>query len=197
MATVMSNVVFLDRDGVINREGRSYVTCWEEFEFLPRSIEAIKRLTENGFPIILITNQSIVNRNMISRKALERIHLNMKDAITAKGGRIKDILFCPHRPEDGCGCRKPKPGMILAAQKKYNIDLSSAVVVGDREKDIACARNAGCARAVLVKSGNGDYTGITPGRGSIEPDHLAEDLYDAVTWILSHDRTCGPSPNRP
>ena len=197
MVKMTNNVVFLDRDGVINREGTSYVTCWGDFEFLPRSIEAIKRLTENGFSIILITNQSIVNRNMISRKTLQTIHANMKNAIESGGGQIKDMFYCPHRPEDRCGCRKPKPGMILTAKKKYNIDLSTSVMVGDRAKDIACARNAGCAKAVLVKTGNGDYAGMTPARGEKDPDHVAEDLYEAVTWILSHDKTRSPSADLP
>ncbi len=186
---MLQKVVFLDRDGVINREGSSYVTTWSQFKFLPGSIKAIKRLTENGFTVILITNQSIINRKMVCLKTLETIHHNMKKVIESQGGKIKDVFFCPHMPEDECACRKPKPGMILEAKKKYNIDLSSAFMVGDRSKDIACARNAGCAFAILVKSGNGLYTEYSLDEHKYVPDHVAKDLYEAVTWIISHDKT--------
>ncbi|MFC1886143.1 D-glycero-beta-D-manno-heptose 1,7-bisphosphate 7-phosphatase [Thermodesulfobacteriota bacterium] len=194
---LLKKVVFLDRDGVINREAASYVTSWSDFEFLPGSIDAIKRLTQNGFTIILITNQSIINRKMIPLKTLETIHANMKKAVESRGGKITDILFCPHTPDDDCRCRKPKPGMILKAGEKYNIDLSSAVMVGDRSKDIACARNAGCATTVMVKTGSCCYSEKRLMQQGLLPDHVAENLYEAATWIIFHDKTCIPSPDNP
>jgi D-glycero-D-manno-heptose 1,7-bisphosphate phosphatase len=152
-------------------------------------------LTENGFTVILITNQSIVNRKLVCLKTLETIHENMKKVIESQGGKIRDVFFCPHAPEDECACRKPKPGMILEAKKKYNIDLSSAFMVGDRSKDIACARNAGCAFAILVKTGNGCYEETNLEQQQYLPDHVANDLYEAVSWIISHDKT-RPFPDR-
>jgi D-glycero-D-manno-heptose 1,7-bisphosphate phosphatase len=182
---MLQKVVFLDRDGVINREGSGYVTSWSEFEFLPGSIEAVKRLTDSGFTNIIITNQSIVNRGMVARATLDAIHAKMKQIVEMGGGRIKDIFFCPHRPEEGCACRKPKPGMILNAQKNYDIDLSTAVMVGDRSKDIECAKNAGCAHTVLVKTGNGFYAERELINDGNPPDHVAKDLLEAVNWVLS------------
>jgi len=180
----LENVVFLDRDGVINLDRLDYIKSWSEFKFIPRSIEAIKELTLTGFHAIVITNQSVINRNMVSEKGLEYILTMMKNEVRSGGGLINDIFFCPHIPEDNCDCRKPKPGLIYQAQKAYSIDLKGAVMVGDSAKDIECARNAGCGTAVLVKTGNGAEAEKTLAEKKIYPDHIAQDLYEAVQWII-------------
>ena len=180
----MKKVVFLDRDGVINRDSPDYIKSVSEFEFLPGSVSAIQHLTVNGFTTIVITNQSAVNRKMISRRDLEAIHTLMIAGVESKGGKITDIFFCPHTPDDDCDCRKPEPGLIFQAQMRYGIDLSKAVMVGDSAKDIECARNAGCGHAVLVRTGNGIRAEKTLAEKKIFPDHVAEDLYEATAWIL-------------
>ncbi len=179
-------VVFLDRDGVINKDLPDYIKSWEEFEFLPGSIEAIRLLNSKGFATIIITNQSAINRNMISKQGLEHIHALMKKAIKSGGGEIKDIFFCPHTPEEGCDCRKPEPGLIYQAQKKYQIDLPASIMVGDNAKDIECARRAGCGLSVLVKSENFSNAERFLSERKIFPDYVALDLYDAVSWITNH-----------
>lgn len=183
---LLKKVVFLDRDGVINQDSPNYIKSWTEFKFLPRSMEAIKQLTLNGFTAIIITNQSVINRNMVSKKGLDYIHRMMKSAVQSRGGEIKDIFFCPHTPEDGCDCRKPNPGLILRAQRVYRIDLETTAMVGDSAKDIECALNAGCGNAVLVKTGNGLKAEKILAEKAIYPDYVAEDLYDAVHWIITH-----------
>jgi D-glycero-D-manno-heptose 1,7-bisphosphate phosphatase len=183
---ILRNVVFLDRDGVINRDSPDYVKSWSEFEFLPGSLEAIKLLTLNGFATIVITNQSVINRKMVSRKVLDHIHIRMKQAVTSQGGQIKDIFFCPHIPEDRCTCRKPNPGLIFKAKNKYRIDISTSVMVGDSAKDIECARNAGCGHAILVKTGNGSQAERILREKQIVPDFIAKDLLEAVGWIITH-----------
>ena len=188
MTLPLKKVVFLDRDGVINRESSSYVKNWSEFSFLAGSLEALKNLTENGFTTIIITNQSAIRRKILSREGLEAIHRNMVEKVNAAGGEIKDIFFCPHLPEDDCSCRKPKPGLIHAAQKVYRIDLATAVMVGDDAKDIEGARNAGCGYTVLVKTGKGKESEIILSEKKIFPDHVAPDLYEAVDWIIAHHR---------
>ncbi len=180
----LENVVFLDRDGVINLDRSDYIKSWPEFKFIPRSIEAIKELTLKGFHVIVITNQSVINRNMVSDKGLEYIFTRMKNEVRSGGGLINDIFFCPHIPEDNCDCRKPKPGLILQAKRAYSIDLADAVMIGDSAKDIECARNAGCGKAVLVKTGNGPKAEKILGEKKIYPDHIAQDLYEAVQWIV-------------
>jgi len=182
---LLSNVVFLDRDGVVNRDSLLYVTSWSEFEFLPRSLEAIRDLTHCGFTVILITNQSAVARRMITLSELENIHRRMQQAVATAGGRVTDIFFCPHHPDDGCSCRKPQPGLISKAASKHPMDLSAAVLVGDSAKDIECARNAGCGRAVLVRTGNGRQAEKELAARHIVPAFVAEDLYDAARWIIA------------
>ncbi|MBW1842290.1 MAG: HAD-IIIA family hydrolase [Deltaproteobacteria bacterium] len=121
---------------------------------------------------------------MISIQDLEQIHAMMKSAVSSGGGEIKDIFFCPHSPDDGCDCRKPKPGMIYQAQGRFNIDISTAVMVGDSAKDIECARNAGCGHTVLVRTGNGILAEKVLAEKKIFPDRIVKDLYDAVRWII-------------
>jgi len=186
--TVLSKVVFLDRDGVINRDSPDYVKNWSEFEFLPGSIEAIRNLTGDGFATILITNQSAVNRRLISHTALQTIHTRMKAALKRRDGHVRDIFFCPHRPDERCACRKPKPGLIHQAQSKYRIDLSQSFMVGDNAKDIECARNAGCGCAILVQSGIGPDAAEILAAQNIYPDFIARDLSEAVNWIMNRSQ---------
>lgn len=181
---MLEKVVFLDRDGVINRDSPDYIKTWEEFEFLPRSLDAIALLTRNGFTTLVITNQSPIGRGMIEMKTLSRTHRLMVQAVAAHGGNIEDIFFCPHTPEEKCNCRKPAPGLVLKARDKYGIDLSGTFFVGDSAKDIECARNAGCGKSILVKTGNGLTAAKTLADKGTPPDHLAGDLLDAVNWII-------------
>ena len=180
---MLKKVVFLDRDGTINQDSADYIKGWSEFVFLPRSIEALRDLTAAGFTIILITNQSAVPRKLISPQELDNIHSKMKAAVEAQGGKISDIFFCPHMPDDGCDCRKPAPGMIFKAQKKHGIDLSTSVMIGDSARDIECARMAGCGRTILVKTGNGREALQLLDAEDLAPDYVAQDLYDAARWL--------------
>jgi len=179
--------VFLDRDGVINRDSPDYVKSWAEFEFLPGSLEAIRHLTENGFTIIIITNQSAIDRKMLSAKELGHIHLRMREACRAHGGNIRDIFFCPHTPEKKCDCRKPKPGLIFQAETKYNIDIPDTVMIGDSAKDIECARNADCRQTILVRTGNFSEAMRQLAEKNIQPDFIAKDLFDAALQIIGYE----------
>lgn len=183
---MLKKVVFLDRDGTINRDSPAYIKSREEFEFLPGSLEAIKNLTVNGFVNFVITNQSAVPRHLISLNELEFVHNMMTETVALNGGEIKDIFYCPHMPEEGCDCRKPEPGLIHQARKKYRIDLTAAVMVGDSPKDVECACRAGCGRAVLVKSGKEDDVEDELKTRQIFPDYVADDLLDAAKWIISN-----------
>ena len=109
----------------------------------------------------------------------------MKNGVQKAGGRIKDIFFCTHTPEDNCACRKPEPGLIFKACKKYNIVLEHSCMVGDSAKDIECALNAGCKETILVQTGNGIKAQQQLLQKQIIPDYIASDLYDAVQWLIS------------
>ena len=181
---MLRHVIFLDRDGVINRDSPDYIKSWSEFHFISRSVDAMRDLTDSGFTIIVITNQSAISRKLISPKELEQIHSKMKDVIESKGGKIRDIFICPHLPSDGCACRKPAPGLVYQAQSKYDIDLAASVMIGDSARDIQCAFNAGCGRSILVRTGNGKEAEHILAEAGLYTDYVANDLYAAVQWLL-------------
>ena len=181
---LLKKVVFLDRDGTINRDSPDYIKSRDEFEFLPGSLKAIESLTVKGFTNIVITNQSALPRKLISLEELGHIHAVLMQSVRSNGGEIKDIFYCPHMPEDGCDCRKPEPGMILQAQHKHSIDLEDAVMVGDSYRDIECGINAGCGHTVLVKTGIHENAEQRLADKGIVPDYVAEDLNDAASWII-------------
>jgi D-glycero-D-manno-heptose 1,7-bisphosphate phosphatase len=137
-----------------------------------------------GCIVIVITNQSAINRQMVALAELETMHRKLCQAVSDSGGRITDIFYCPHRPDEHCDCRKPKPGMIVSARDRYNIDLSSAVMVGDSAKDILAGQAAGCGQTVLVQTGNGRTAIQRLEQCGQSPDHVAADLDRAVHWIL-------------
>ena len=179
--------IFLDRDGVINRDSSDYIKTWEEFEFLPGSLTALKKLTTAGFRIIVITNQSIIGRKWVTPETLQDIFKRMCTAIEAHGGRVHDIFFCPHTPDDGCACRKPETGLIAQAARAHHIDVATTIMVGDSAKDILCAHKAGCKAAVLVKTGNFNAAQARLKSVNLEPDVVAADLLDAATWVLDSE----------
>jgi D-glycero-D-manno-heptose 1,7-bisphosphate phosphatase len=183
---LLKKVVFLDRDGTINRDSADYIKSRSEFEFIPGSIEAIRKLTEKGFTAIVITNQSALARSYVSPAELDAMHAAMCRTVAAAGGRIADVFFCPHLPDTGCECRKPAPGMIFQARQKYDIDLADAVMVGDSLKDVACGRNAGCGLVVLVKSGTDPDVEKKLKEAPFGADRVAGNLLEAVEWIIAN-----------
>jgi D-glycero-D-manno-heptose 1,7-bisphosphate phosphatase len=170
-----ARTVFVDRDGVINVNRPEYVTSWSAFEFLPGSLPALALLADRGFEVVVVTNQSVVNRGLLSRARLAEIHAQMCATIAHHGGRVRAVLYCPHRPDEGCACRKPRPGLLRQAQQRLGVDPSTAVLVGDHPADLEAARRAGC-RSILVLSGRtSGWTDDEPPAGCIGvvPDLLA------------------------
>ncbi|MHA1665336.1 MAG: D-glycero-beta-D-manno-heptose 1,7-bisphosphate 7-phosphatase [Candidatus Njordarchaeales archaeon] len=149
MTSKKKKAVFLDRDGVINKE-KKFVTSWKEFEFIDGIFENIKKLNKAGFLVIIVTNQSGISRGFYTEETLKKIHDRMLKIMEEHESHIDDIFYCPHY-SDNCSCRKPNPGMILEAARKYNIDLSKSWVIGDSERDIEAGRRAGC-KTILVKA---------------------------------------------
>lgn len=177
-------VLFLDRDGVINREAEGYITEWSQFEFLPGALEAIRRLTEEGYKIIIISNQSAINRGLATKDEIDRIMTNMVTEIEASGGKIWDIYYCPHRPEDKCDCRKPEPGLFFQAEEKHGVKITNTWFVGDKLTDVAVAIRIG-ARPILIRGGK-----VVPGVLVTEEDAVTvvDDLSGAVDYIIAMDR---------
>lgn len=153
--------VFLDRDGVINQNRADYVKAWGEFRFLPGARRAIADLTLAGYQIIIVTNQACVGKGLLAQSTLEAVHERMQQEIRQAGGRIEAILYCPHRSDEGCGCRKPAPGLLLRARDEFAVDLRHAIMVGDSMTDIAAATAAGMP-AILVRTRLGQRQQASP-----------------------------------
>jgi D-glycero-D-manno-heptose 1,7-bisphosphate phosphatase len=173
----MKKAVFLDRDGVINaavvRHGRPYPpSSVDEVEILPGVPEALARLREAGYAVVVVTNQPDIARGKTTPEAVEAIHASMRATLG-----LDDIRVCPHDDGDACVCRKPKPGLLLRAPL---YDLSRSVMVGDRWRDIEAGRSAGCGVTILVDYG---YDEAIPH----EPDARVGSLAEAVGWLLAHD----------
>ncbi len=139
----MKKAIFLDRDGVINKRRVDYVKNVTELEILPDVGKAIKKLNNNGYLVIVVTNQSVINRKLISKEVLGKIHEFLIYKISEDGGKITSILYCPHMSEENCSCRKPKPGLILRGIKEFSIDKNNSLLIGDSDEDLTAAKRAG------------------------------------------------------
>ncbi|MCS6825265.1 MAG: D-glycero-beta-D-manno-heptose 1,7-bisphosphate 7-phosphatase [Caldilinea sp.] len=173
--------VFLDRDGTLNVERADYVKSIEELVLLPGVLDALARLATFDLPLILITNQSAIGRGIVSHRRVERIHHHLRSLVHAAQGRIDAIYLCPHPPDAGCDCRKPKPGLLQAAANDWQLDLARCAFIGDSMADLGAARTAGC-QPILVRTG----------RQAQQLDELAHrdptvvlvnDLSAAVDWL--------------
>jgi len=179
----MRPAIFLDRDGVINRNRTDHVKSWAEFEFLPGVLDALRQLAQLEWPVVVISNQAIVGRGLVSRQTIDEIGEQMTSVVWSRGGRIDRVLYCPHRPEEHCECRKPRPGLLLSAASEMDLDLPHSFFVGDAESDVLAAQAVGC-RPVLVKTGRGFGQLAVLRQSNVMGYYLADDLAEAVNWIL-------------
>ena len=149
-------LIVLDRDGVINHDDDEYIKSVDEWQPLPGSLDAIARLSRAGYRVVVVTNQSGVGRGLFDLATLERIHARLRDAVTAAGGRIDGIYYCPHAPTAHCGCRKPKLGLLRDIEADLGLRSWQGVpLVGDKPSDLEMARAIG-ARGILVRTGKGE-----------------------------------------
>lgn len=178
----MPAAVFLDRDGVINENRDDYVKAWGEVRFLPGVLEALARLAATPFRIVLTSNQSPIGRGILTRAQVDAVNHRLVTEIEARGGRVDGVYYCPHRPEEGCECRKPRPGLLLQAAQELDLDLGGSHLVGDAVSDVEAALTAG-VQPVMVRTGRGaaqerllkdkwPQVPVVPGLG------------EAVEWIL-------------
>jgi len=173
--------IILDRDGVINLDSDDYVKSADEWIPIQSSIDAIGLLHQAGHRVFVATNQSGVGRGYFSLDALTAMHEKMLGLVNTAGGQITDIAFCPHSPDNVCGCRKPKPGLLTSLSDKNDIQLDQTIVIGDSLRDLQAAIDVG-ATPILVLTGKGKKT------RQQHPDLNVltfENLYDAVQHILA------------
>lgn len=146
--------LILDRDGVINHDSPEFIKSPQEWIPIPGSLQAISQANQLGFRVVVISNQSGLARGLFDIGQLNQIHATMLSEVARFGGRIDAIFFCPHGPDDGCNCRKPKPGLLLDLAQRSKVDWHSTFVVGDRRSDMLAADAVG-AQKILVKTGHG------------------------------------------
>jgi len=179
---MVANLIILDRDGVINEDSDDYIRSPSEWRPIPGSLEAIARLNRAGYRVVVATNQSGVGRGLFDIETLNAIHDRMRAQLAEAGGSIDAIFFCPHRPQDACPCRKPKPGMLLEIGARLRVSLVGVPTVGDSWRDIEAAQ-AVSARPILVRTGKGHRA--LAKRPVPEGVAVYDDLAAAVTALLA------------
>ncbi len=177
-------LVILDRDGVINQDRDDFVKNSMEWVPIPRAIEAIANLSQAGWKIVVATNQSGIGRGLFDMHALNAMHEKMHRLVNRAGGRIEAVFFCPHRPEAGCSCRKPKPGMVLDIAERFGVRPENLYLIGDSLRDLQSIAEVG-GQPLLVMTGKGK---ATCEKGGLPPDtRVFTDLFEAADWLIQHD----------
>lgn len=177
-------LIILDRDGVINVDSGQYIKSPEEWKPIPGALEAIARLNQWGWRVVVATNQSGIGRGLFDMATLNAIHDKMHRALTQVGGRIDAVFFCPHTADARCECRKPRPAMLIEAGRRFGVDLASVPCIGDSLRDLQAA-DAARAQPVLVLTGKGEAT--LRGGGFPEATMICPDLAFAVSALLGRD----------
>ena len=174
----MDKAIFIDRDGVIN-EDPGYVHKVEDFRFIPKAVNALKLLSQKGFKLIIITNQSGIGRGYYTKEDFLKFNNYLINELSKNKIRIERTYYCPHHPDESCNCRKPGTRHIEEAKKEFNIDLKRSYVIGDHPGDIGMGKKAGCKTAyVLTGHGKKHKESMK------EADFTAKDIYEAAEWIL-------------
>jgi D-glycero-D-manno-heptose 1,7-bisphosphate phosphatase len=175
--------IFLDRDGVIIENRPSYVRSRAEVAIYPQALAALARAGAGPEKIILVTNQSAVGRGIISLETAQAINVGLVAEIERSGGRVDGVYMCPHAPEAGCDCRKPRPGLFFQAARAHSIDLSRSLMIGDALTDLQAARAAGIPRLILVRTGRGARQERLPEAAQLKPFHVYDTLAEALAGL--------------
>ncbi len=179
--------VFLDRDGVINRnKTNTYVDSWSKVRFLPRALKALRLLKKKGYRVVVVSNQAGVAKGFYSMRDLREITRRIRKRIQQHGGRLDAVYYCPHRDEDRCRCRKPKTELFRKAKERFKVRFRETYLVGDSMADIAAGKKLRC-KTILVLSGREKRS--RKAEWVVKPDAVKKDLLNAVRWILQEDNS--------
>ena len=179
----MKPAIFLDRDGVIIENQANYVREWNDVSIYPQALSALKILSRSDLPVFIITNQSAIGRGIISLETARAINHRLLKIIHSAGGRIDDVFLCPHSPDNHCSCRKPQPGLLFNAAKKYQIDLQHSFLIGDALTDLKAGQSAGITKLSIVLTGRGKLQVNLPETEYLKPFYIFEDLLNAITFF--------------
>lgn len=191
-------LVILGRDGILNQYREGHVTVPEEWLPIDGALDAVSRLNHAGWHTVVATNQSGIGRGMIDMTAVNAVHAHMNQMLMAQGARVDAVFFCPHTPEDGCDCRKPKPGMILDIGRRYGVDLATVPMVADTLRDLQAAQAAGC-EPHLVQTGRAaafDEATLNDVMQQVPGAHVHADLAAFAEFLLARDEVQDSTPGR-
>jgi D-glycero-D-manno-heptose 1,7-bisphosphate phosphatase len=180
----MQPAIFLDRDGVIIENRPDYVQRWADVQFIPGVLPALARLKDTPYKIVIISNQAGIGRGIITRQVVEDIQERLIHEIIQAGGRIDGVYVCPHKPEDGCTCRKPRPGLILHAAQDLEIDLRHSMMIGDNLSDVQAGLAAGVGQLVFVRTGVGGKFAQDLEAAGFAFVPIYNDLVEALTSLI-------------
>jgi D-glycero-D-manno-heptose 1,7-bisphosphate phosphatase len=178
----MKRAVFLDRDGVINVNRPDYVKSWQDYQFLPGVFEPLRLMARSQWAVVVISNQSCIGRGLVDVAVVEDIHRAMALEIRRQGGRVDAVFYCPHRPDEGCDCRKPQPGLLLRAARELGLELTRSYLVGDAVSDVEAALAAGCSPIMVLTGRGAGQVGLLRQRGYHQVP-IVRDLAEAVALI--------------
>ena len=176
--------LFLDRDGVIIENRLNYVRSWQDVEIYPQAISALARIATAPYRILIVTNQSAVGRGIISLDEAWDINNRLIKVIVMSGGRIDGVYMCPHAPQDGCSCRKPKPGLLLQAEQEHKLDMSKSILIGDALTDLLAGQSSSVRNLALVRTGRGASQAHHAQREELAPFPVFEDLTEALLFFF-------------
>jgi D-glycero-D-manno-heptose 1,7-bisphosphate phosphatase len=180
---MINRAIFMDRDGTVSEE-IGYMYHADLYKPFPWTGPAVRRINESGLKAILITNQSGVQRGYFKEEMVHTVHGVLQDELARHNAKLDAIYFCPHQPETGCDCRKPRPGMLLQAKQELELDLEGSFMIGDRYLDVDVGHAAG-VRSILVLTGNGRAEWEKYKHLPTQPHFVAENLFEAVEAILA------------
>jgi histidinol-phosphate phosphatase family protein len=183
----MFPAIFLDRDGVLIENRTDYVRDWSQVKIFPETIVALSNSNLESYKIVIVTNQSVVGRKLISIETAININARLVDLIRSQNGRLDSAFLCPHHPNAGCNCRKPKPGLLLRAAKELSLDLKRSWMIGDAWSDIQAGQAAGLQGTIIVKTGRGSDQLSMPLPKFLGNYLVCDDLPQALTTILAQD----------
>jgi len=180
----MFPALFMDRDGVIIEYRKHYVRSWSDVVIYPSALAALAKVKDSPYKVVIITNQSAVGRGIISLNAAIDINKRLVDQIIKGGGKVDRIFMCPHKPEDNCQCRKPKPGLIIQAAEELKLDLPNSVLIGDALSDLEAGQVAGVGKLILVRTGRGRQEELRISKSQIKNILVADSLWEVFEQFI-------------
>ena len=187
----MFPAIFLDRDGVLIENRSDYVRTWAQVKIYPEAIRALSLSVAKNYKIVIVTNQSAVGRGLVSFETAHEINNRLVKMIHQHSGQVDAIYMCPHKPDDDCSCRKPKPGLLLQAANELSLDLKRSWMIGDAWSDVLAGQAAGVRLAILLKTGRGKEQLSHSSPENVRDHLLCENLSFALETIFSLDNTPG------